>query len=216
MSGRVVPTRRRRPFNRALLGAAVGTVLVVAMAVDTKVVRIGAPMATGKTVFSPAEFGAAEFPKIQADIEKRAVDAPVLAATLAKDRDAALKQYAQPVGGAWEIPVKFTGIAGKEDLGTYDVAVEGMPPDVRLRVQTGPAIFGTDLRDAPGTIAFGQFTNQIEYQNAGAAINREMKKQVLSTLDTSALEGKTIRVVGAFRTGEPDIWLVTPVVLGTP
>ena len=42
-------------------------------------------------------------------------------------------------------------------------------------MQTGPAINGTDLRDAPGEIKFGQFTNQIEYQNAGAALNNAMK-----------------------------------------
>jgi ABC-type branched-subunit amino acid transport system ATPase component len=58
-------------------------------------------------------------------------------------------------------------------------------------VQTGPAINGTDLRDATGTIEFGQFTNQIEYQDAGSAINNEMKKAVLAGLDPSALTGKT-------------------------
>lgn len=82
-----------------------------------------------------------------------------------------------------------------------------------IRVQTGPAINGTDLRDATGAIAFGQFVNQIDYQNAGSALNKEMKKQVLSKIDASKLAGKTISVVGAFKLINPNNWLVTPVKL---
>ena len=70
---------------------------------------------------------------------------------------------------------------------------------------------GTDLRDGTGTISFGQFTNQIEYQNAGSALNKEMKKQVLSKVDTANLTGKTISVVGVFQLTDPSNWLVTPV-----
>ncbi len=80
-------------------------------------------------------------------------------------------------------------------------------------MQTGPAIMGTDLRDGTGTIQFGQFTNQIDYQNAGSALNKEMKKQVLSKLDTTDLKGKTVSVVGVFQLTDPAKWLVTPVSL---
>jgi len=78
-------------------------------------------------------------------------------------------------------------------------------------LQTGPAITGTDLRDASGKIQFGDFTNQIEYQNAGAAINRAMKVAVLEKLDRDALPGKTVQVVGVFRLLSPTNWLITPV-----
>jgi predicted lipoprotein len=108
--------------------------------------------------------------------------------------------------------VKFTGVVGEGKSGVYNVAVEGLP-DVVIRVQTGPAINGTDLRDATGTIGFEQFTNQIEYQNAAAALNNEMKTEVLSLVDTTQLSGKTISVVGAFMLINPKGWLVTPVKL---
>ena len=78
-------------------------------------------------------------------------------------------------------------------------------------MQTGPAINGTDLRDATGEIKFGHFKNQIEYQNAGAAINNAMKEAVLAGIDTKALAGKTVSVVGAFTLVNPKNWLVTPV-----
>jgi predicted lipoprotein len=150
---------------------------------------------------------------VQAAILARAVDAATVAAAVAKDKDAAGKQYGVEAGSGPEISIKFTGVAGKVDSGVYDIAVEGVPSTLLIRVQTGPAINGTDLRDATGTIAFGQFVNQIDYQNAGSALNKEMKKQVLSKIDTKALAGKTISVVGAFKLTDPNSWLVTPVKL---
>ena len=151
-------------------------------------------------------------------IEDRAVDAVTLAAAVAKDKDAAAKEYglepsksgvAASTGPV--ICVKFTGVVGKGDSGEYDVNVEGVPSALVIRVQTGPAIYGTDLRDATGTISFGQFVNQIDYQNAGSALNKETKKQVLSKVDTAKLTGKTVSVVGAFKLINPNNWLVTPV-----
>ena len=181
------------------------------MALDTRVVKVGAPAATVGGVFSPEAFGTAEFPKVQALIEAKAVDAQTLAAAMAGDGEAAGKQYGVATGGAPVIAVKFTGTAGKDDFGVYEVAVPGLPPGQMVRVQTGPAILGTELRDATGTISFGQFTNQIEYQNAGSALNRAMKREVLAKVETGKLAGKTIAVVGAFKLNDPANWLVTPV-----
>ena len=75
------------------------------------------------------------------------------------------------------------------------------------------AIDGTDLRDAPGDIAFGAFKNQIEYQDAGSGINRAMAAEVLAPIDTTALAGKQVTVTGAFRLINPSNWLITPVAL---
>ncbi len=81
-----------------------------------------------------------------------------------------------------------------------------LPADVVVRVQTGPAVNGTDLRDATGAIEFGQFTNQIEYQNAGSAINNQMKKDVLANAGADSLTGKTAKVVGVFKLINPKSW----------
>jgi len=48
-------------------------------------------------------------------------------------------------------------------------------------------------------------------QNSRAALTRAMKKAVLDGIDTAALPGKTIEVVGAFRLINPKNWLITPV-----
>ncbi|WP_158938859.1 DUF2291 family protein [Burkholderia sp. S171] len=212
----VVPTinRRAKRGSRAAIAAVLVVILIVAMALSTKVVKIGSASDAQVKVFDPAVYGEAQFPKTQAAIEGKAVSADTLAAAIAKDQDAAGKQYGVAGGGIGpEISVKFDGVAGSEDAGIYTVKVPNVPDSVVIRVQTGPAINGTDLRDATGTISFEQFTNQIDYQNAGYAINTAMKKAVLAKVDTAKLTGKTISVVGVFQLINPNGWLVTPVKL---
>ena len=204
--------RRRKPGPHAIVIGLAALVLLVVMALDTKVVVIGSAEDVQPGVFSPEKFGAEEFPKIQAGIEARAVDAQTLADAFIKDKAAATTQFGMPTGaGGAEFSVKFTGVAGDAKSGVYTVAVPGIPDTISIQVQTGPAINGTSLRDATGEIKFGQFMNQIEYQNAGAALNKEMKKQVLASIDTANLKGKTISVIGAFKPINPKKWLVTPV-----
>ena len=211
LSANATPRRSKVNVRLAVTSAAV-VILLAAMAIDTKIVRIGSSADVQPGAFSPAEFGKSEFPKVQASVASRAVDAATLAGAIAKDKAAAAKQYGVEAGVGPEMPVKFTGVAGKEDSGNYDVAVNGVS-GVVVRVQTGPAIMGTDLRDSTGTIKFGQFTNQIDYQNAGSALNKEMKKEVLSKVMTGPLTGKTVSVVGVFQLTDPNTWLVTPVSL---
>ena len=211
---------RAKPRVRRIVVSAAILALVAAMAFDTKVVKIGSAADIAPNTFSPAAFGTAEFPKVKAAIEARAVDAVTLAAAVAKDKEAAGKEYGlEPsksgvaTSNGPVISVKFTGVVGKGDSGVYAVAVEGVPSTLIISMQTGPAIYGTDLRDSTGMISFGQFVNQIDYQNAGSALNKETKKQVLSKVDTAKLTGKTVSVVGAFKLLNPDSWLVTPVKL---
>jgi predicted lipoprotein len=212
----VTPSVRRRPSLgiRVVIEAVALLALLVAMALSVDVVKIGSSADTQTNVFEPAAYGKAQFPKTRKAIEGRAVSADTLAAAIAKDADAAGKQYGVAGDGAGpEMSVRFTGVVGKGDSGVYEVKVPNVPGSLIIRVQTGPAINGTDLRDATGNIDFGQFTNQIDYQNAGYAINAEMKKEVLSKIDTAKLTGKTISVVGVFQLVNPNGWLVTPVSL---
>src|SRR5690625_7808245 len=85
-----------------------------------------------------------------------------------------------------------------------------MPARITVRVQTGPAINGTELRDATGDLDFGQFTNEIEFQDAGAALNEAMKEQIIEPVDVDGLEGETVTITGACPAVNPEAWLVTP------
>ncbi|WP_280568862.1 DUF2291 domain-containing protein [Chromohalobacter sp. 296-RDG] len=198
---------KKRRGKAVMIGVAV--VLLAAMAWDTTVMPIGAE--EEQEGAKMARFAEEEFPKIREDVDSRAVGIGKLSSAIAEDQSAAGEKYGVSGGVGPIMPVTFTGVVGESTSGTYEVKADGAPDDLVVRVQTGPAINGTDLRDATGEIEFGQFKNQIEYQNAGAALNDAMKAQVLSDIDTQDLEGKTVTVTGVFQLINPNNWLVTPV-----
>lgn len=203
-------TPNRRAVTKFLLpGAALA--LLIGAALDTKVVRIGSPEDQRSEAFSAEAYGKKTFPMLQTAIESAAVDAQTLAAAIAADKAAAGERYGKPGSVGPIFPVKLSGVAGELRSGVVTVAVQGLPAGMQVRVQTGPAINGTDVRDATGTISFGQFTNQIEYQDAGAALNDQIKIQVLGDLDRDKLSGKNVEVAGVFQLINPASWLVTPV-----
>lgn len=196
----------------ALIASIAAAVIVIgAIALDTKVVQIGSAHDVREQAFSPEAYGVQEFPKIQAAVEQKAANAAGLATAIAADKKAAGEKYGTATSTGPVIPVNLTGVFGTRKSNYNEIKVDGLPPGIVVRVQTGPAVNGTDLRDATGTIEFGQFTNQIEYQDAGSAINNEMKKTVLAGLDVDTLSGKTATVVGVFKLINPKNWLVTPV-----
>lgn len=199
------------PSRRSLMIAVgAGVLVLAAIALDTKVVKVGSEADVRQQVFSPDSFGEEQFPRIRQFIEERAVNAPTLGPAVLADKAAASAQYGTASSTGAIMPVRLTGVVGEAKSGIYDVTVEGVPADIRIRVQTGPAINGTELRDAPGDIEFGNFKNQIEFQNAGSGINRAMKKAVLDPIDTANLTGKTIELTGVFRLINPKNWLITP------
>ena len=193
--------------------AGVVVLVLVALALGTKVVPLDDPLAQGGKKFDPVTFGAEMFPSVQSGVLERAVDASTLATAIADDPSNAAVEYGVKSSGGTVYSTTFTGVVGEGQSGIYEVAVDGFPEDTLIRVQTGPAINGTELRDATGEFQFGQFTNQIEYQNAAAALNDELKEKVLSGVDAANLTGKTVEVTGAFTLINPASWLVTPVEL---
>ncbi len=184
-----------------------------AIALDTKVVAIGGEEDLRQQAFDPDRFGVDEFPRIREFVMDRAPEAADLARELAEDKAAATAAYGTMAGAFPVMTVKFTGTVGEGKSGIFNIDVPDMPEGTGIRVQTGPAINGTELRDIVGDIEFGAFKNQIEYQDAGAGINRAMSADVLADLDRDSLQGKTISVTGAFTMINPKNWLVTPVAL---
>lgn len=199
--------------RRKVIAAIAVFALLSAIALDTKVVEVGGEGDLRQQAFDPDHFGLEEFPRIRDAVSERAPEATILAEELAANKKAAIDAYGTMAGAFPVMPVSFTGTVGEGKSGIFNIDVDGMPEGVSIRVQMGPAINGTELRDIPGDIEFGAFKNQIEYQNAGSGINRAMAAEVLSDLDRDALSGKTISVTGVFTMINPRNWLVTPVTL---
>lgn len=206
------PTRKQLSAG-AKRGIWIGIIVLVlaGIVLGTKVVSNDEPLAQGAADFDPATFGAENFPTVRDGITERATDAVDLAAAIAEDPAAAAEEFAVSTSGGPNYSVSFTGVVGAGQSGIYPVTVEGVPSTLLIRMQTGPAINGTELRDATGDIQFGQFKNQIDYQNAASALNEQLKTEVLANIDAANLEGKTVSVTGSFTLVNPAGWLVTPV-----
>lgn len=196
---------------KRIIGIAAAVVVLAFLVIGTKVVSNDDPLAQSTAAFDPATFGSEHFAEVQEGVEERAVDAAELASAIAADPAAAADEHAVQSSGGPVYSTTFTGVVGEGASGIHEVAVDGLPGDLKIRVQFGPAINGTELRDATGDIEFGQFTNQIDFQNAAAALNDEVKTQVVGDIDVAGLQGKTVEITGAFTLLNPSAWLVTPV-----
>lgn len=208
------PAAKRRKLSKGAKAGIVAGAVVVALAfigLGSKFIPVDDPLLVGTQEFDPETFGAETFPTVQENAIERAVDAEELAAALIADPAAAAEEYAVESSGGPVYTVKLTGVFGEAQSNAYDVIAEGVPENITVRVQTGPAINGTALRDATGDVPYGDFTNQIEYQDAATALNEEMKATVLADIDTANLTGKTVTLTGAFTSVNPEMWLITPV-----
>lgn len=203
---------RRAPRRGRVITTIVVVLVVLAAALSTKIVSNDSPTLAGPTAFDAKSYGEKNFPEIVKYVDDKAVEATKLATALQADPGAAT-QYgvASSSGVGAVVPVEFTGTVGPADqTGLPVVTVPGVPAGFVIHVQFGPAINGTDLRDATGKVTLNDFENQIQYQNAGAALNDQVKSQVLAKLQGQDLTGKTVAVKGVVTIINPQNWTVTP------
>lgn len=144
--------------------------------------------------------------KIVPTVHDKAVEITTVAAAIAKDPDAAGKQYGHQAGtgSPYAFMVKGSGTVTKVDTAaptgpmTVEVPKAGGGAPLTITVATGPVIAGTAIRDAVGFIAFGDFTNQIAYADVANQINAKVKSEVTSKVDVKSLTGKKVSFYGAF------------------
>lgn len=133
------------------------------------------------------------------------------------DQAAAGAKYGNPkkqANSPWTFAVRVEGkiVAANTQsrAGTIDIDVDG-DGKADARIQIGPAMRGTALRDSLDFVQFNDFTNQIDFAQFGKAFNAHADKTVLSKLPRDGLEGRTAKVLGAYTIeGGQDLPLVTP------
>ena len=158
--------------------------------------------------------------KVIPTVEKDSVDIGTLLASIGKDPEEAAREYGNNVGGADNYLVQFAGrvvnVDTKSLTGTVTVDVQDGGKSLPVKIQIGPIILGTALRDAVKFITFEQFTNQMQYGGVSDELNSRVSQLVISRIDLKTLLGKGISVKGAYTydsTNPKDI-LVTPVIVG--
>ena len=93
------------------------------------------------------------------------------------------------------------------------VRVKGVPKDVTVSLQVGPAINGTALRDARGLHRVRPVPEPGRVRRrAATALNNKVKAKVLKGIDPAdASRARRVTFLGAFTLVTPDVVTITPV-----
>jgi predicted lipoprotein len=147
---------------------------------------------------------------------ERAVDLRELLPAVAADPEAAGARWGRREGtGSYTVVVKGAGrvldVDTSSRVGVASLEIETPGGPERVRLQIGPVLRGTSIRDALPTVSFDQFVNQIQYAEVAGALNARVEREVLTSLDREALVGKRVRFVGATTLGTDRPLTVTPV-----
>ncbi len=157
--------------------------------------------------------------KVLPTVDEKSMEIATLLPALEKDADAAAKEHGNNVGGADNFLVHLVGSVTAVDTasltGTVTVSAPVDGKTVPVKLQVGPIILGTALRDAVRFISFEQFTNQIQFGGVSDELNTRVTRDVLSKIDVKSLQGKRVDVKGAFifDPANPRDILVTPVIV---
>jgi predicted lipoprotein len=189
---------------KRLIIAAAALVLLGVVLLDTKFVSPEEFAKLNPPPFNAETWARKEFPVVAAKVKADATDVTELAPAIDKSLAAAGKQYGHDLGSAqYSFAMKATGTAKKVDADFVLLDVPGVPAGTEVRIPLGAALNGTPVRDCTGTIAYGDFADQTEYQNAANQFKTRMQQDVLAKLDTESLEGKKVTVEGGWNTGGP-------------
>lgn len=205
--------RRTAPPRRRVIGGVIVLVLLGAMVLDTTFLDPDGVSEVRAPTFSPTAFVEEAFPQIAAAIAQDATDITELAPAVEADPAAAGEAYGIALGaGRFVHRVTATGSVTNVDADFIELAVPGLP-DADVRVPLGTALSGTPIRDATGTIAFGDFPDQTAYQSVANEFKLRVEAEVLGAIDPPSLQGKQITVTGAYVSGGPPIYIIQPVAI---
>lgn len=185
----------RRP---AVTGSVVAVVVIAAAAASTTFVPAGsvAQAADTATEYVDLNYDSVVVPAIT----DGAQPLDTLVTAIVADVDAAGEEFGsrEDEGKPWSFATEVTGVVGAGDFGEIGLQVEGMPDGITVGVAVPPFGSNTAIRDAGTDLAFGDFTNQTEFQKVAIELNNRAVAAVYGDLDPATLTGATVRVVGAF------------------
>nr|WP_240942067.1 DUF2291 family protein [Planosporangium thailandense] len=187
--------------------------MVIAMFAGTKFQSTAAVAKSQPAAFNATTYAKQKWPDLVQKIDSKATDVATLAPAVEANLADAGKKYGEDLGaGSYAFPVKATGTVSAVDDNFMTLAVPGMPANDTVRIPLGMALSGSPIRDATGTIHYGDFTDQTDYQDVANALKAMAQQEVLAKITPASLKGKQITVVGAFGSGgPPNSYLIDPV-----
>lgn len=156
-------------------------------------------------------------------LETRAGTFQEVSALSESDLDAAAAKYGhkEKDGTApWTFAAKVSGTIIKAETKSraayLDTDVDG-DGKADVRVQIGPVIKGTAIRDSLDFVNFNEFKNQIQWAEFGKAFNIHVNGLTLEKLPREGLEGKVVEALGAYplpSNGQPALLTPATITIG--
>ncbi|MBB3978401.1 putative lipoprotein [Rhizobium azooxidifex] len=158
--------------------------------------------------------------KVVPFLDQRAGPIQEVAALVGSDPNAAGAKYGhkEEQGSApWTYAAKVSGTIVKAETKSraayLDTDIDG-DGKADVRIQIGPVIKGTAIRDSLDFVNFNEFKNQIQWAEFGKAFNNHLNAVTLEKLPREALEGKKVDAVGAYPLpSKGQLPLLTPVTI---
>jgi predicted lipoprotein len=148
----------------------------------------------------------------------KAVDVRLVIPELKKGTDAAGSKYGirdSAEGSPWNFIVKGRGrivaVHTVSRNGTVDLDLPPYDNQPDLKIQIGPVIKGTSIRDTLNFISFDDFENQIEFARLANAFNLRIYNQILSKLNFESLKDKEVEFDGTFTADGSGALMIVPV-----
>ncbi|VBB09685.1 Hypothetical protein LUCI_4983 [Lucifera butyrica] len=158
--------------------------------------------------------------KVLPVMNRKAVDIGVVLAAIRNNVEEAGKKYgvrSAQGGKEWNFIVKGKGnvlkINTESRNGTMDIDLPPYDHKAELKIQVGPVIKGTSVRDSLDFIKFDDFKNQMDFAEVSNALNKRIKELILSKLDLKQAPNREIEFTGAFTVMPAGEIVVTPVQL---
>ncbi|MEO9336098.1 DUF2291 family protein [Mesorhizobium sp. SB112] len=142
--------------------------------------------------------------KVVPYLDQKAGDFKEVASLASSDLEAAGAKFGhkEKQGSApWTFAARLEGTIVAEELKSraayvdVDIDADGKAD---VRIQIGPAVRGTALRDSLDFVNFNEFKNQIEWAQYGKSFNTHVNTLLLEKLPRENLVGKSVQAVGAY------------------
>ena len=189
----------QRVGRSQVFGLVFVVVLVAAMLFNTKFVTPEELADVGPKKFDPQQSAETLFAQASTELGDRAAPLADVVTAIQADPAAAAKEFdgVSPGTDSLVFAVTATGTVTEASADSIQLEVDGVPEQTVVIVPVSTAINGTVLRDAMG-FKFADAPGQSAFQFVGDELKKLMQAAVADGAgDPSALQGKTVTVVGA-------------------
>lgn len=108
---------------------------------------------------------------------------------------------------------RVTEVNSKSPMGLLSLELldSPLPGTQKIQLLTGPLVISTALRDVATNMSLNNFTNQTQYADVAAALNKKALTQAYANAPANSLAGKTIEFTGVFNLQSPSSVRIVPI-----